>query len=160
GEVMGIGRSFGEAFVKSQIAANTRLPSGGRALITVKQADKEKAVEVARLLVELGFTLLATRGTAAAIQAAGIPVTTVNKVSEGRPHIVDMIKNDEIALLINTVDEKRAAIHASRSIRTSALAQKVTLFTTIEGARAACIGMQHSGLETYALQALHSELHP
>ncbi|NWG30256.1 MAG: carbamoyl-phosphate synthase large subunit [Rhodocyclaceae bacterium] len=158
GEVMGIGKSFGEAFVKSQIAANTRLPSGGRALITVKQADKPKAVEVARLLAELGFTLLATRGTAAAIQAAGIPVTTVNKVSEGRPHIVDMIKNDEIALLINTVDEKRAAIQDSRSIRTSALAQKVTLFTTIEGARAACIGMQHSGLETYALQALHTEL--
>jgi len=159
GEVMGIGRSFGEAFVKSQIAANARLPSGGRALITVRQADKAKAVEVARLLAELGFTLLATRGTAAAIQAAGIPVTTVNKVSEGRPHIVDMIKNDEIALVINTVDEKRTAIHASRSIRTTALAQKVTLFTTIEGARAACIGMQHSGLETYALQALHAEMH-
>jgi carbamoyl-phosphate synthase large subunit len=158
GEVMGVGRTFGEAFVKSQIAASTRLPAAGRALITVKQADKVKAVEVARLLHELGFTLLATRGTATAIQAAGIPVAAVNKVNEGRPHIVDMIKNNEIVLIVNTVDEKRAAIIDSRSIRTSALAQKVTLFTTIEGARAACIGMQHSGLETYSIQQLHAEL--
>jgi carbamoyl-phosphate synthase large subunit len=158
GEVMGVGRSFGEAFVKSQIAANTRLPKPGRALITVKQADKPKAIEVAGLLHELGFTLLATRGTAAAIQAAGIPVTAVNKVNEGRPHIVDMIKNDEIVLIVNTVDEKRTAITDSRSIRTSALAQKVTLFTTIEGARAACVGMRHSGLETYSIQDLHTEL--
>jgi carbamoyl-phosphate synthase large subunit len=158
GEVMGVGRTFGEAFVKSQIAASTKLPAAGRALITVRQADKLKAIEVAQLLHELGFTLLATRGTAAAIQAAGIPVAAVNKVNEGRPHIVDMIKNNEIVLLVNTVDEKRAAIQDSRSIRTSALAQKVTLFTTIEGARAACVGMRHSGLETYSIQALHKEL--
>jgi carbamoyl-phosphate synthase large subunit len=158
GEVMGVGRTFGEAFVKSQIAANTKLPAAGRALITVKSADKLKAVEVARLLHELGFTLLATRGTATAIQEAGIPVTPVNKVNEGRPHIVDMVKNNEIVLIVNTVDEKRTAILDSRSIRTSALAQKVTLFTTIEGARAACIGMQHSGLETYSIQQLHAEL--
>jgi carbamoyl-phosphate synthase large subunit len=158
GEVMGVGRTFGEAFVKSQIAANTRLPKPGKALITVKQADKPKAVEVAGLLHELGFTLLATRGTATDIQAAGIPVTAVNKVNEGRPHIVDMIKNNEIVLIVNTVDEKRTAIQDSRSIRTSALAQKVTLFTTVEGARAACIGMKHSGLETYSIQQLHTEL--
>ena len=158
GEVMGVGRTFGEAFVKSQIAANTRLPKPGRALITVRQADKLKAIEVAGLLHELGFVLLATRGTAAAIQAAGIPVAAVNKVNEGRPHIVDMIKNNEIVLIVNTVDEKRTAIADSRSIRTSALAQKVTLFTTIEGARAACVGMRHSGLETYSIQDLHKEL--
>ena len=158
GEVMGVGRTFGEAFVKSQIAASTKLPAAGRALITVKRSDKAKAVEVARLLHELRFTLLATSGTAAAIQEAGIPVTRVNKVNEGRPHIVDMVKNNEIVLIVNTVDEKRAAIADSRSIRTSALAQKVTLFTTIEGARAACIGMQHSGLETYSVQQLHAEL--
>ena len=158
GEVMGVGRTFGEAFVKSQIAANARLPKPGKALITVKQADKPKAVEVAGLLHELGFTLLATRGTAADIQAAGIPVTAVNKVNEGRPHIVDMIKNNEIVLIVNTVDEKRTAIQDSRSIRTSALAQKVTLFTTVEGTRAACIGMKHSGLETYSIQQLHAEL--
>jgi carbamoyl-phosphate synthase large subunit len=158
GEVMGVGRTFGEAFVKSQIAASTRLPTSGRALITVKPADKAKAVEVARLLHELGFTLVATRGTATAIEAAGIPVAAVNKVSEGRPHIVDMIKNNEVVLIVNTVDEKRVAIQDSRSIRTSALAQKVTLFTTVEGARAACIGMRHSGLETYSVQQLHAEL--
>ncbi|MCX8018099.1 MAG: ATP-grasp domain-containing protein, partial [Rhodocyclaceae bacterium] len=158
GEVMGVGRSFGEAFVKSQIAANTKLPKPGRAFISVKPADKPKAVEVAGLLHQLGFTLLATRGTAAAIAAANLPVTAVNKVNEGRPHIVDMIKNNEIVLIVNTVDEKRVAIQDSRSIRTSALAQKVTLFTTIEGARAACIGMQHTGLETYSLQELHTEL--
>jgi len=158
GEVMGVGRTFGEAFVKSQIAANARLPKPGKALITVKQADKPKAIEVAGLLHELGFTLLATRGTAADILAAGIPVTAVNKVNEGRPHIVDMIKNNEIVLIVNTVDEKRTAIQDSRSIRTSALAQKITLFTTVEGARAACIGMKHSGLETYSIQQLHKEL--
>ncbi len=158
GEVMGVGRTFGEAFVKSQVAANTKLPKSGKAFISVKPADKTKAVEVARLLAELGFTLLATSGTAAAIEEAGIPVAKVNKVNEGRPHIVDMIKNNEIVLIVNTVDEKRVAIQDSRSIRTSALAQKVTLFTTVEGARAACIGMQHSGLETYSIQQLHAEL--
>jgi carbamoyl-phosphate synthase large subunit len=158
GEVMGVGRSFGEAFVKSQVAAGTRLPKSGKAFISVRPADKPKAVNVAYQLHELGFTLLATRGTAAAIAEAGIPVTAVNKVTEGRPHVVDMIKNNEIAFIVNTVEEKRAAITDSRSIRTSALAQKVTLFTTIEGAWAACAGMRHAGLETYALQALHTEL--
>ncbi|HNH36792.1 MAG TPA: hypothetical protein PK375_12795, partial [Rhodocyclaceae bacterium] len=87
-----------------------------------------------------------------------IPVTQVNKVTEGRPHVVDMIKNNEISLIVNTVEEKRSAIVDSRSIRTSALAQKVTLFTTVEGARAACAGMRHAGLETYSLQSLHGEL--
>ncbi len=107
---------------------------------------------------ELGFTLVATRGTGGAIEAAGIPVAMVNKVTEGRPHVVDMIKNNEIVLIVNTVEEKRAAIVDSRSIRTSALGAKVTLFTTIEGGRAACAGMRHAGLETYSLQALHAEL--
>ncbi len=159
GEVMGVGRSFAEAFVKSQLAAGTKLPVSGRAFISVKPADKPKAVEVARELAEIGFTLVATRGTAAAIAAAGLPVTAVNKVTEGRPHIVDMIKNNEITLIVNTVEEKRTAIVDSRSIRTSALAARVTLFTTVEGARAACAGMRHlAALETYALQALHAEL--
>jgi carbamoyl-phosphate synthase large subunit len=158
GEVMGIGRSFGEAFVKSQLAAGTKLPKSGKAFISVKPADKPKAVDVAKELHELGFMLVATRGTAAAIAAVGLPVATVNKFTEGRPHIVDMIKNGEISLIVNTVEEKRSAINDSRSIRTSALASKVTLFTTIEGARAACAGMRHAGLETYSLQALHAEL--
>ncbi|NJD35284.1 MAG: carbamoyl-phosphate synthase large subunit, partial [Betaproteobacteria bacterium] len=158
GEVMGVGRSFGEAFVKSQLAGGTRLPVSGKVFISVKPADRPKAVDVARELHELGFSLVATRGTGGAINAAGIPVAIVNKVTEGRPHIVDMIKNNEIVLIVNTVEEKRAAIADSRSIRTSALGAKVTLFTTIEGGRAACAGMRHAGLETYSLQALHAEL--
>ncbi|MGE5466597.1 MAG: carbamoyl-phosphate synthase large subunit [Ignavibacteria bacterium] len=158
GEVMGVGRSFGEAYVKSQVASGTKLPKSGKVFISVKPSDKPKAVQVARELHDLGFALMATRGTAAAIEAAGLPVTAVNKVNEGRPHIVDMIKNNEISLIINTVEEKRTAITDSRSIRTSALAQKVTLFTTIEGGRAACEGMRHQGLETYSLQDLHKEL--
>ncbi|HSD37794.1 MAG TPA: carbamoyl-phosphate synthase large subunit [Rhodocyclaceae bacterium] len=159
GEVMGVGRTFGEAFVKSQLAAGTRLPASGKVFISVKPTDREKAVEVARDLVALGFALVATKGTATHLQAAGIEVTPVNKVMEGRPHIVDMIKNNEIVLVINTVEEKRQAIVDSRSIRTSALAAKVTVYTTIEGARAACMGMRHLAvLETYSLQSLHAEL--
>jgi len=159
GEVMGVGRSFAEAFVKSQIAASVPLPQAGLVFISVKPADRPAAVEVARELHELGFRLVATRGTAGAIEAAGIPVAVVNKVTEGRPHVVDMIKNDEICLVINTVEEKRQAIADSRSIRTSALAAKVTVYTTIEGARAACMGMRHlAGLEVYSVQSLHAEL--
>ncbi len=158
GEVMGVGRSFGEAFIKSQIASGTRLPKSGKAFVSVKPGDRPKAVECARQLHALGFSLIATRGTAGALTAAGIPVVAVNKVTEGRPHIVDMIKNNEVAFIVNTVEEKRAAILDSRSIRTSALAQKVTLFTTVEGGLAACEGMRHAGLETYSLQDLHKEL--
>ena len=160
GEVMGVGRSFAEAFVKSQIGAGVRLPSSGTAFISVKLSDRPVAIEVAKDLHELGFTLVATRGTASVIEAAGIPVAVVNKVNEGRPHIVDMIKNADISLVINTVEEKRQAITDSRSIRTSALAAKITIFTTIEGARAACMGMRQmaDGLDVYSLQALHAEL--
>jgi carbamoyl-phosphate synthase large subunit len=157
---MGVGRTFAEAFVKSQIGAGVKLPTGGNAFISVKPSDRPVAVEVAKELHELGFALVATRGTASVIEAAGIPVTVVNKVNEGRPHIVDMIKNEEISLVINTVEEKRQAITDSRSIRTSALAAKLTIFTTIEGARAACMGMRHmaNGLDVYSVQALHAEL--
>jgi carbamoyl-phosphate synthase large subunit len=159
GEVMGVGRTFAEAFVKSQLGAGVRLPTSGKAFISVKHADRPKAIEVARELVELGFSVVATRGTASAIAAAGLPVSAVNKVNEGRPHVVDMIKNNEISLVINTVEEKRQAVTDSRSIRTSALAAKVTVYTTIEGARAACMGMRHlSVLEAYSLQDLHGEL--
>ncbi|TYC59872.1 carbamoyl-phosphate synthase large subunit [Zoogloea oleivorans] len=159
GEVMGVGRTFAEAFVKSQLGAGIRLPTSGKAFISVKHTDRPKAVEVARELIDLGFSVVATRGTATAISAAGLAVSAVNKVNEGRPHIVDMIKNNEITLVINTVEEKRQAVTDSRSIRTSALAAKVTVYTTIEGARAACMGMRHlSGLEAYSLQDLHAEL--
>ncbi len=162
GEVMGVGMSFGEAFVKSQLAASVRLPESGTVFISVKNQDKPRAVEVARGLHALGFKLVATRGTAAEIEAAGIPVQVVNKVTEGRPHIVDMVKNGEISLVINTVEERRNAIVDSRTIRTQALANRVTFFTTIAGARAAVEGMQYLrqglGLQVYPLQDLHASL--
>jgi carbamoyl-phosphate synthase large subunit len=159
GEVMGVGKTFGEAFVKSQIGAGTRLPTEGRVFMTVKNGDKPRAVEVARELVVMGFELVATRGTAAAIEAAGIKVKTVNKVTEGRPHIVDMIKNNDIALVINTVEERRNAIADSRAIRTSALLARVTTFTTIAGAEAAVEGMKHMNhLDVISVQEMHAQL--
>ena len=159
GEVMGVGHSFGEAFVKSQLGAGVRLPTEGTVFISVKLGDKPRAVQIARELHDLGFKLIATRGTAAAIVEAAIPVTPVAKVQEGRPNVVDLLKNGEIALVINTVDERRSAIADSRAIRTTALAQRVTYYTTIAGARAAVEGMRHlRGLEVYSLQALHAGL--
>jgi carbamoyl-phosphate synthase large subunit len=160
GEVMGVGKTFGEAFVKSQLGAGVKLPRSGKVFLSVKGSDKPRAVQVARDLVEIGFSVVATKGTAAAISAAGIAVTTVNKVAEGRPHVVDMIKNQEIALVINTVEEKRSAIVDSRAIRTSALAARVTTYTTIAGAEAAVEGMAHlDSLHVYDLQGLHKSLH-
>jgi carbamoyl-phosphate synthase large subunit len=159
GEVMGIGETFGEAFVKSQLAAGVRLPEGGKAFISVRDGDKLAAVQVARDLVELGFALLATRGTAGILKSHGIPVAQVNKVAEGRPHIVDMIKNAEVNLIINTAEATRTAASDSRSIRTTALARRVTYYTTVAGAKAACAGMKHiSQLEPYRLQDLHATL--
>ena len=160
GEVMGVGETFGEAFIKSQVAAGAKLPRGGRAFVSVRDADKAAAVGVAADLVELGFTVLATRGTAQTIAAQGIAVTVVNKVAEGRPHVVDMIKNGDVSFIVNTVEATRTAISDSRSIRTTALAQRVTYFTTIAGARAACTGMRAlARLEPYRLQELHARLH-
>ena len=159
GEVMGVGKTFGEAFVKSQLGAGVRLPTAGKVFLSVKNSDKPRAVEIARSLVDIGFTVVATKGTAAAIAAAGIAVQTVNKVAEGRPHIVDMIKNNEIALVINTVEEKRNAINDSRTIRTSALGARVTTYTTIAGAEAAVAGMAHlDELHVYDLQGMHASL--
>eukprot|EP01022_Parablepharisma_sp_SALTPOND_P035590 TRINITY_DN9588_c1_g1_i1.p3 TRINITY_DN9588_c1_g1~~TRINITY_DN9588_c1_g1_i1.p3 ORF type:complete len:1098 (-),score=449.95 TRINITY_DN9588_c1_g1_i1:12062-15355(-) len=160
GEVMGVGKTFGEAFVKSQMGAGVKLPTSGKVFLSVKNSDKPRAVQVARDLVGLGFSIVATKGTAAAINAAGIPVATVNKVVEGRPHIVDMVKNNEIALVVNTVEEKRNAIADSGAIRTSALAARVTTFTTIAGAEAAVEGMRHlAALDVYDLQGLHKAIH-
>ncbi|CAN1526603.1 carbamoyl phosphate synthase large subunit [Burkholderiaceae bacterium] len=159
GEVMGVGKTFGEAFVKSQLGAGTRLPTQGRVFMTVKNSDKARVVDVARELVGMGFELVATRGTAAAIEAAGVKVQTVNKVTEGRPHIVDMIKNNDIALVINTVEERRNAIADSRAIRTSALLARVTTFTTIAGAEAAVEGMKHMNhLDVISVQEMHAQL--
>jgi carbamoyl-phosphate synthase large subunit len=163
GEVMGVGKSFGEAFVKSQLGAGTKLPRPTDAVrkvfLTVKNNDKPRAIEVARGLISCGFELIATKGTAAAIKEAGLPVTAVNKVTEGRPHVVDMIKNNEIALVINTVEERRNAIADSRQIRTSSLMARVTTFTTIAGAEAAVEGMKYlDNLDVYSVQELHLQL--
>jgi carbamoyl-phosphate synthase large subunit len=159
GEVMGVGETFAEAFVKSQLAASVKLPSSGKAFISVREADKPGVVEVARSLADLGFTVLATRGTAAVITKAGVPVTVVNKVAEGRPHIVDMIKNGEVSFIVNTVDTKPSAMRDSYSIRHAALQGRVTYYTTLAGARAACIGMQHlTDLNVYDVQTLHTRL--
>ena len=160
GEVMGVGQSFAEAFVKSQLAAGVRLPTGGKAFLSVRDGDKAKLIDVARSLVGLGFQLVATRGTAAALQLAGLKVQPVNKVMEGRPHIVDMVKNREITLIINTVEEDRRSIQDSWSIRNSALQNRITYYTTIAGAKAAAVGLQHIGeLKAYDLQTLHASIH-
>jgi carbamoyl-phosphate synthase large subunit len=163
GEVMGVGKSFGEAFIKSQIGAGTKVPRPTDAVrkvfLTVKNSDKPRAVAVARQLAALGFLIAGTKGTAAAINAAGIPCESVNKVTEGRPHVVDMIKNNEIALVINTVEERRNAISDSRSIRTSSLLARVDTITTIAGAEAIVEGMKYAdNLDVYSLQELHAQL--
>ncbi|AGF46698.1 carbamoyl-phosphate synthase large subunit [Candidatus Kinetoplastibacterium desouzaii TCC079E] len=162
GEVMGVGRSFGEAFVKAQMGAGVKLPESGLVFISVKEQDKNLAVEIAKGLHDLGFKIIATRGTAKKISEVGLPVQIVNKVNEGRPHIVDMIKNGDISLVINTVEERRNAIIDSRTIRVQSLANRVTCFTTIAGARAAVEGMQYLrkglGLQVYSLQELHASL--
>ncbi|OYW64866.1 MAG: carbamoyl phosphate synthase large subunit [Hydrogenophilales bacterium 16-64-46] len=159
GEVMGVGDNFGEAFVKSQLASNDGLPkAGGRAFISVRSGDREAVIQVAQSLRDLGFSLVATRGTAQAIESAGIPVAVVNKVKEGRPHIVDMIKNGDIDFIVNVVEDKKA-VKDSYAIRAEALARRVVYFTTLAGAYAACLGMHYgSELEVYSLQSLHQRL--
>ncbi|MFZ2652536.1 MAG: carbamoyl-phosphate synthase large subunit [Burkholderiaceae bacterium] len=159
GEVMGTGRSFGEAMLKSQLAAGSRLPAKGTVCITVKDSDKTRAVAVARELHRMGFLLAATKGTAAAIAQAGIPVRAVNKVKDGRPHIVDMVKAGEIQLVFTTVDETRTAIADSRHIRQAALAHRITYYTSMAGCEAAVEGMKHqTDLSVDSLQQLHAEL--
>ena len=158
GEVMGVGATFAEAFLKSQLGASTKLPEGGRAFISVRKEDYLKVVEIAQALHELGFSLVATKGTAAALTANGLTVTSVNKVAEGRPHIVDMIKNGDISFIVNVTDDKRA-VADSYEIRRSALQYKVTYYTTIAGAKAACVGMAHmQELQVESLQNLHKLL--
>ncbi|MDP3190635.1 carbamoyl-phosphate synthase large subunit, partial [Rhodoferax sp.] len=167
GEVMGVGKTFGEAFVKSQMGAGCKLPRpftatgepSGKVFLSVKNNDKQRAIEVARKLVAMNFAVVATKGSAAAINAAGVPCGVVNKVTEGRPHIVDMLKNDEIVLVINTVEERRNAIADSRQIRTSALLAQVTTFTTIAGAEAAVEGMRYMDtLDVISVQEMHAQL--
>jgi carbamoyl-phosphate synthase large subunit len=146
-------------FVKSQIGAGAKLPRGGKAFISVKQSDKVRAVGVARGLAAQGFEIVATKGTAASINAAGVACGVVNKVAEGRPHIVDLIKNGDIAMVVNTVEERRNAIADSRHIRTSALLARVTTYTTIAGAEAAVEGMKYlDHLDVISVQEMHAQL--
>src|SRR5450830_682287 len=158
GEVMGVGRTFAEAFLKSQLGASTKLPEGGRAFISVRKEDYLKVIEIAQALDQLGFSLVATKGTAAALNANGLKVDSVNKVAEGRPHIVDMIKNGDISFIVNVTEDKRA-VADSYEIRRSALQNKVTYYTTLAGAKAACVGMAHmQELTVESLQDLHKKL--
>ncbi|HSB21744.1 MAG TPA: carbamoyl phosphate synthase large subunit, partial [Burkholderiaceae bacterium] len=159
GEVMGVGRSFGEAMLKSQLGAGSRLPDKGTVVISVKNNDKDRAVKVAEELVDLGFQIAATKGTAAAIAAAGVAVTVVNKVKDGRPHIADKVKAGEVQLVYTTVDETRTAIADSRHIRTAAIANRVTYYTTMAGCEAATEALKHQDdLTVTSLQQLHAEL--
>jgi carbamoyl-phosphate synthase large subunit len=158
GEVMGVGRSFPEAFARSQLAAGVILPTNGNVFISVRDSDKPPAIEVARLLVRLGFNILATKGTAQVLGEADVPCVMVYKVGEGRPHIVDMIKNDEINMVINTT-EGRKAIADSFAIRRAALQHKVTYTTTMTGAKVTCLALENLGTnEVSCLQELHGEL--
>jgi len=158
GEVMGTGRFFGEAYAKAQLAAGVVLPRGGTALISVRDQDKDGAVELARILVDRGFQLVATSGTARVIQDAGVACRAVNKVREGRPHIVDMIKDGEISLIVNTTDN-RQAIRESHSIRREAVHRKVTYYTTISAAKATCVALDHlDATDVNRLQDLHLEI--
>jgi carbamoyl-phosphate synthase large subunit len=158
GEVMGTGRFFGESYAKAQLAAGVVLPRSGTALISVRERDKPEAVMLARILVDRGFEIVATEGTARAIADAGVPCRKVNKVREGRPHIVDMIKNDEISLIVNTT-EGRQAIRESHSIRREAVHRKVTYYTTIAAAKATCVALEYlDAADVNRLQDLHEEL--
>ena len=158
GEVMGIGHSFGEAFAKSQVAAGDTIPRRGRLFISVREADQAEALDIARYFSQHGFEILATSGTAAVLQAGGVEVRPVNKVSEGRPHIVDMIKNDEIDMVVNTVADKQS-VADSYLIRREALLHKVTNFTTLSAARAAREAHRHADeLTVRRLQDWHAEI--
>jgi carbamoyl-phosphate synthase large subunit len=158
GEVMGTGRTFGEAYAKAQFASGVNIPRRGVCLLSVRDRDKTAAVALAKRLIEHGFEIVATDGTAKVIEAAGIICRRANKVREGRPHIVDMIKNDEINLIVNTTEGKQA-IFESRSIRREAVYRKVTYYTTIAAARATCDALDYlDSVEVNRLQDLHQEI--
>ena len=160
GEVMGVGSTFGMAFAKAQLGAGVDLPTKGRVFISVRECDRPHAIELGRELAQHGFELVATQGTGRVLHEAGIECKLVNKVYEGRPHIVDMIKNDEISLIINTTEGKKA-IADSYTIRASALQRKVSYTTTIAGARATCKALAYleankDTWEVNRLQDLHA----
>ena len=154
---MGVGESFGEAFYKAVFAAGTYLPTSGKAFISVRDNDKHGIVDLAKQLISQGFSIVGTRGTKAILKEANIDCEQVNKVKEGRPHIVDMIKNNEISLIVNTT-EGRAAIADSFEIRREALMQSITYTTTMAGGRATAQAINHTKLKhVYRLQTLHTE---
>jgi carbamoyl-phosphate synthase large subunit len=158
GEVMGTGDSFADAFAKAQLGAGSSAPAGGTALLSVRDQDKPGVVEVARDLVDLGFSLVATSGTASALEEAGLQVSRVNKVNEGRPHIVDLILNDEADFIINTTEGRRA-IEDSASIRASAESHRVCYTTTLTAAQAICMALKAKGDTTVRrLQDLHGRI--
>ncbi len=158
GEVMGTGRSFSEAYAKAQLASGVTLPSHGQALLSVRDRDKPAAVKLAEILIERGFDVCATDGTARYLAENGIKSRRVNKVREGRPHIVDMIKNGEITFIANTTEGKQA-IRESHSIRAAAVQRKVTYYTTLAAAIATCMALDHlDGGEVNKLQDLHKEV--
>jgi carbamoyl-phosphate synthase large subunit len=158
GEVMGSGKSFGEAYAKAVDGVGQRLPRKGRALLSVREADRKRVVAVARDLDELGFQLYATHGTARVVRESGIPCEGVNKVTEGRPHVVDMIKNNDVALIVNTTEGKQAIID-SADIRRAALQHKVSYTTTIAGAEAICLALKHQQDTTVnSLKELHQHV--
>ncbi len=160
GEVMGTGRTFGEAYAKAQAASGVTLPRNGLVLISVRERDKAGAVLLAKKLVDYGFELAATEGTARVINEAGIACRRANKVREGRPHIVDMIKNDEFAMIVNTTEGK-TAIRESNSIRREAVHKRVTYYTTLAGALATCEALDHlDAVDVNRLQDLHKETRP
>ncbi len=160
GEVMGTGNTFGEAYAKAQAASGVVLPTRGLCFISVRDRDKPAAVQLARLFIDRGFEIAATGGTAQAMTDSGIICQRVNKVREGRPHVVDMIKNDEVALIVNTTEGKQA-VRESRSIRREAVARRVTYYTTVAGARATCDALDHLGdIEVNRLKDLHKEQPP
>lgn len=158
GEVMGVGKTFGEALFKSQLGSGSVLPPAGTVFISVRNEDKPRAIVVASELLDKGYSLVATRGTAAALVKAGIPCKVVNKVSEGRPSVIDKIKNHEIQLVITTSNESRGEISDARDIRMAALANRVTYYTTIAGGRAAVEGIKHlSDAQVCSLQEMYAE---
>ncbi len=158
GEVMGIGRSFGEAYAKAQLASGVLLPRRGVALLSVRDRDKTASIELAKILEARGFDIVATHGSARNLAQAGVPCRRVNKVREGRPHIVDMIKNGEISLIVNTTEGKQA-IQESESIRAEAVRKKVTYYTTLGAAIATCRALDHlDNIDVNRLQDLHGEV--
>jgi carbamoyl-phosphate synthase large subunit len=152
GEVMGVGETFAEAYAKAQIAADDKIPVSGQSFLSVRDADKDQLPNIARDLIDLGFTLVATRGSAQVIKDAGMEVKIINKVQEGRPDVTDLLKNGEIDFIVNTTEGKQA-IADSFEIRRTALQHKVCYTTTMAGGRASIAALQHGEDSTvYRLQ--------